>query len=343
MAWSTLVVVGLWLTCLSLLFLAVGFAIPFWAVFPAEDASSNVYFNVWYVMICIKGRTNSCTSAAVKPKFTSNSSLTLTFAGTNTNNIILASQTYFGYLIYWWVIQILTSIAIGFASLATLVLIYFRCVGIHSREGFIISAILLLFGGLTGLSVSILAAITVANLKDFPHNNVTGETFPWSILLFGIGSIIALAACTIVMIVSCCWQKYGRYRESDKESLRGDTAPMSTLSTNISNDRYWNRPRQTHGYSGTDDSELRFGYGKNKISRHDSGYEIYRGHDNTSYDYRNNDDGNYGTGYQDNMLRHNGSYERSRDTTANAVGYEPGHSKSRLGHTMYRPYSDNRY
>lgn len=350
MAWSTHVVAGLWITCIALLFLAVGFAIPFWSVFPVEDKSSNVFYSVWYVMVCKKGLANSCENGALEPKFTYNSSSQLTLTGTP-KELVVSSQAYVGFLNYWWAIQILTTIALGFVSLATLVLICCRCAGIHSRGFFIISAILLLFGGLTGLAISILAAITVATLANFPTSNTTGETFPWSILLFGIGSILTLAASIIITIISYRWQKYGSYYESDKESLQEeDEAAMSNLSINKSYDRYYDRPRQTTSdYRISDRPQYSFGNDKGRDRGFERGFsnskkypetDFYRGgHDNRSFDdIRNFEGRNY-----DDYIGSHRDYERQLDKMGNPGGYNAGYTQTRSGDNMYRPYSNVRY
>lgn len=334
MAWSTTAVAGIWVTCIAALFLAVGFAIPFWFGTSsgelADKKTYHTYVGVWYLLTCEKGQANSCKTKAIEPKFETN---TTKLSGSPTaDSFNQYFIFYFGHYVYWWAIQICTSIGLGLVLLATLILICCRCAGIHSKGFFVISAILLFFGGTVSLAISILAAVIVGTDvaaviagTDIPfRTTVNGETFPWSILIFGIGGLLALVASVIIMVVTCKWSRLGEYFESDTESLADNGQQMSNISKTHSYDRprkYENRGYEEPRYDHSRD------FSSSKKYRDGRDYSRY---DRAQYPEKSYDNG-YDRGYDDKGYIPTGSYE--------AYSTSNGYSKTRSGDTLYRPYN----
>lgn len=330
MAWSTTAVAGIWVTCFAALFLAVGFAIPFWfgVSVSSSDKTYNAYVGVWYAMACEKGKADSCKTEPIAPKFDFRNDTDLMITGDSQTDIVEITTLILERLVWWWVIQIVTTIGIGFVLLATLILICCRCAGIHSKGFFVISAILLFFGGVLSLVIAILTAIGLGVIFAFSKDSVKAETFPWSVLVFGIGGLLAIIASVIIMVVTCKWTKLGKYYESDSESIVDEGQQMSQLSKS-----YYDRPRKY---------ESRYDDRKYDQSRDFSSSKKYRdGRDYSSRDYDQtypSYDRAYEKGYE-------ASYNRSYVPTGSYEAYTTsnGYSASRSGDNMYRPYSQYRY
>ncbi|KAL4239467.1 hypothetical protein ACF0H5_000282 [Mactra antiquata] len=324
MAWSTTVVVGIWMTCIALLFMAVGFSIPFWYVQSIESSNDKTfmaYTSVWYFMACEKGVADSCKSDAIAPNFTAQSAPEL--QGDAIDTIVSVAVTIFGHFAYWWAVQIATTVGVGLVLLAALILICCRCAGIHSKGFFVVSAILLFFGGAIGLGISILHSIGLGLFFSFVPTGMSfsAETFPWSVLLYGIGSILALISFVVVMVITCKWKKLGSYYESDKESIRENGAPMSNLS------KSYDRPRKPSDRRDNDYNRRDRNYGQREFSSS----KKYRdtGRDYNSRDYDRNDRNYDYQGY-------NRGYDKSYD--------DRNYSQSSRGNDyMYRPYEQYRY
>lgn len=99
MAWSTSVIVGIWMTCISMMFLAVGFSIPFWYVQTLEAGTKTflAYLSIWYFMACEKGVSDSCKSEPIEPKFEAETAVEI--SGDTVEDIVTLAVTVFGKLI----------------------------------------------------------------------------------------------------------------------------------------------------------------------------------------------------------------------------------------------------
>ncbi|WAQ97128.1 hypothetical protein MAR_029818 [Mya arenaria] len=191
--------------------------------------------------------------------------------------------------------------------------------------------------GIPSLAISILQPILIALVFSIPGYSVTAETFPWSVLLFGFGSLISIIAAIMVLVVSCKWRDYGEYREQDKESISEDERPVSPSGIEMMSRSQpnYDRPRlppsngQRNGYDRRPDYG---GFSKSKKYRdpyddrsrdRDYGRSLDRGSRNQGYE-------GYDRGHYPPP-----SYEKS-DTGGNSL------SASRQDN-MYRPYSQYKY
>lgn len=339
MAWSTTAVAGIWVTCLAALFLAVGFSIPFWIsiVTDSETKTFNTYIGVWYVMSCVKGEADSCKTGAIDPDY-SQSDIPGNISGTSQELIVSTAQTLLGSAVWWWVLQIVTTIGLGFVLLATLILICCRCAGIHSKGFFIISAILEFFGGLLAITISVLTAVGIGVYFDFIAGvKINAETFPWSVLCFGIGGLLAVLGAVIIMYVTCNWERLGKYHESDGESEELQEQPMSNLSKSYDRPRKYDNSSRDYDYDRRYDKSRDFSSSK---KYRDTG----RDYSHSSRDYPPRDYGRSNAGYDYSYDR--GGYDRGY-TKSYENGYDKydraGYSSSRPADNMYRPYEQYKY
>ncbi|XP_045211846.2 uncharacterized protein LOC123563225 [Mercenaria mercenaria] len=345
MAWSTTAVAGIWVTCVAALFLAVGFSIPFWISTVSTSTGTNAktfntYVGVWYVMACIKGEADSCKTGAIEPEY-SESNPDGKINGTSQDLIVESSQYHLGRSVWWWVVQIVTTVALGFVLLSVLILICCRCAGIHSKGFFIISAILELFGGLLSLVISILTAIGIDVWFDFIEEvEITAETFPWSVLCFGLGGLLALVAAAIIMYVTCYWYKLGKYFEGDGDSQEQQEQPMSNLS------KSYDRPRKPHDRRDYD-YDRRYDQSRDFSSSkkyRDTGRDYSRDYNTRDYSSRDYSTRDYSTRDYDrsNAGYDYNSYDRAYSkSNAYDNGYDRSHT--RPSDNMYRPYDQYRY
>lgn len=337
MGWSTTVVAGIWATCVAALFMAVGFSIPFWLSFQLETQSTgtseketvNAYIGVWYVMACIKGEADSCKTDALEPDF-SNSNNDDTISGNTQEAIVASAVLVLGRYVWWWVVQIVSTVGLGFVLLATLILMCCRCAGIHSKGFFVVSAVLLFLGGLISLTISVLTAIAIAVIFDFVvDKDITAETFPWSLLCFGVGGLLALIAAVIIMYVTCKWKSLGDYISSDSDSEVLQDQPMSNLSKSYDRPRKYEGSRYDYDYDkGRDFSRSKKYRDTGRDYDRDYSRSSYRDHDRTNqaYDQSSNDRA------YDKSYSYDYDYDRTR-----------GYSQPRTSETMYRPYDQYRY
>lgn len=351
MAWTGCVSGALTASFLSLFLLAVGFSIPFWTSFEQKDVTDptktlyNVYVGVWYLMVCKEGESNSCASEALEPHFvTADSNITFYFATESDQTqeqVASNGAARLAHFTYWWAIQIVTTISLGLVLLASLILLCCRCAGIHSKGFFVISAILMLFGGLCALAIAIVLAVALGTKFTFIHKyEVTGETFPWSALVFGLGGLLAILAGFMIFLIVFKWKRHGAYfaSEDEDEKYLNDNQQMSNLS------KSYDRPRNP--YNARND----YNGGYEGRGRDFSQSKKYREKDYDTRDYNNYNNRGYEPSYDRN-------YDRGYDQSRN---YEPGrsydksyadrgytgaqsYSPTRLGDTMYRPYSQPRY
>ncbi|XP_052782349.1 uncharacterized protein LOC128218709 [Mya arenaria] len=344
MGWTCCATSSIAFTFTGLFLMAVGFSIPFWLSYSqpvTENGATrtyNLYMGTWYLMACEKGESNSCSSEPIEPKFNSRlNSLGWDFNGTTAETLAKSGANALGSYVYWWAVQICTTVGLGLVLLAALVLLCCRCAGIHSRGFFVISGLIMLLGSIPSLAISILQPILIALVFSIPGYSVTAETFPWSVLLFGFGSLISIIAAIMVLVVSCKWRDYGEYREQDKESISEDERPVSPSGIEMMSRSQpnYDRPRlppsngQRNGYDRRPDYG---GFSKSKKYRdpyddrsrdRDYGRSLDRGSRNQGYE-------GYDRGHYPPP-----SYEKS-DTGGNSL------SASRQDN-MYRPYSQYKY
>lgn len=339
MSWSSAVSVAIFITCAAFFFEAVGFAIPFWisTTYTLTDATNNneetkftTHVSIWYVMTCISGKADSCASQAIEPTFGGTVSLT-NFQGSTAEIIVGVAATVLGSLTLWNVLQIVSTVGVGICGLAMLILICCRCAGIHSQCWFVTSLLLLIFGVTLVVGITILDAIGYGTAYSFAPGSITAETFPWSLLLFGIGGFLGIIAIILLFVITCAWRKYGAYEEDDRVSF--DDMPMSDRK-HTSHRQGYDNPRYPDPY---DPRKEYYEYDKGRsydYSRESGKYNDYID------DYRDSSRNYRDAGYssRDNARDYRPDYRETRDDTRY---YSPG--RSYAADNMYRPYSQYRY
>ena len=185
--------------------------------------------------------------------------------------------------------------------------------------------ILFYFSDLVVLAITILGAIGYGYLFSFAPGSVTGETFPWSLLLFGIGAFLGVIAAILLLVITCAWRKYGAYEDNEELSL--DEVPMSDRKYA---DRYGHdNPR----YGDPVDPRKEY-YEYDKVRKYDSRQSgKYKDHiddysQSRNYNYR---DGGYS------------SRDYTRDYRDPRDDRYYSQSRSYAADNMYRPYSQYRY
>lgn len=333
MAWSSAVSVAIFITCAAFFFVAVGFSIPFWVSTTytftdsttGEETKFSTHVSIWYVMSCISGKADSCKSGGIEPKFDGADPTFSTFSGDTQQAIVDIATTALGSYILWSILQIVSTIGVGLIALTTLILVCCRCAGIHSQCWFITALIILMMGDIIVLGITILGAIGYGTLFSFAPS-VTAETFPWSLLCYGIGGFLGVIAAILLFVITCAWRKYGAYEEDDQVSF--DDMPMSDRKP----------PPQRYGYDNPrypdpyDPKKEYYQYDNDRRynSRESGKYKDYID------DYRDNPRSNYrDTGYSRD-------YRDTRDTRDDKY-YAPSASRSYAADNMYRPYSQYRY
>lgn len=195
-----------------------------------------------------------------------------------------------------------------------------------------------LLAGLLSLVISVLVAIGIAEFFNFVGDiKLKAETFPWSVLCFGLGGLLALFASLVIMYVTCKWKRLGAYTESDDDSGDMQEQPMSSLS------KSYDRPRKHEGsrYDYNYDRKYDNDFSRSKKYRdserdyprdypRDYSRDNYRDYDrsNPAYDY-NSYDRAYSKSYTSN---YDYDYDRAK-----------AYSQSRPADNMYRPYDQYRY
>ena len=172
------------------------------------------------------------------------------------------------------------------------------------------------------LGITILGAIGYGYLFTFAPGSVTAETFPWSLLLFGLGGFFGVIAVIMLIVITCAWRKYGAYEENEEISL--DDVPMSDRKHS---ERYGHdNPR----YIDPHDTRKEY-YEYDKVRKYDS-------RQSGKYNDYIDDYSRSGSGYRDGYTRdYTRDYRDPRDDR-----YYSG-SRAYASDNMYRPYSQYRY
>lgn len=327
MAWTCTAITAIWLACLALVFQGIGFAIPFWlngatstatSATTSEPVTLNFYVSIWYSMACISGKSSSCESKAISPRFSS-SIEDSKFGGDTAENFVVAIDLVLGHFVVWSSLQIITTIAVGLTCVAVLILICCRCAGIHSKGFFILSGFFLLFGGLAAVVMAILVAIFIGYFFTFTTISIDGKTFPYSLVLFGIGGILGFIAAIFLFVITCKWNKYGKYYQSEEDILE-DRVAMSKISKSRDSKVGYDRPRQ-RGYdqSGRDNFHEDRNYRYERHGSERNGYEKQISRDYARPEYENR------------------GYERSYDKMSDR-NYPEAVPYKYTSDNMYRPY-----
>lgn len=334
MSWSSAVSVAIIITCLAFFFEAVGFSIPFWfsTTYTYTDTNNNnqetkfsTHISVWYVMSCISGQADSCKTKAIEPTFDYQSTSLSNFEGETQQVIVDIAAEIFGKLVVWSILQILSTIGVGLTALAVLILVCCRCAGIHSKCWFITALFILILGDLIVVGITILGAVGYAVLFSFAPT-LTAETFPWSLLLFGIGAFLGVVASILIIVIVCAWRKYGAYEEND-EQISLDDVQMSERK----------HPPQRYGYDNPryidpyDPQKEYYQYDKDR--RYDQRYNTRQSGKYKDYidDYRGSQSSNY----------RDAGYSRDVRDYRDDRYYAP--SRTTASDNMYRPYNQYRY
>jgi len=190
--------------------------------------------------------------------------------------------------------------------------------------------------GLPSLAISVFMAVIIGLVFTLPDATMTAETFPWSILTFGLGSLLAVIAAIMVLVVSCCWGKYGEYRESEKDSITGSDGPghhtdmqMSGMSKSYDRTRAPSRDGYRNGYDRAYDG----GFSKSKKYRDPYDDRPRDGRNPRDYD-RSIDRSYRNQGYD--------AYEQQGYGQEKGYGGGNSYGASRQDN-MYRPYAQYRY
>lgn len=166
---------------------------------------------------------------------------------------------------------------------------------------------------------------------------IKAETFPWSVLCFGLGGLLALFGAAIIMYVTCKWSKLGKYRESDEETEELRERPMSDLSKSYDRPRKYDNSSRDYDYDRRYDKSRDFSSSK---KYRDTGRDYsrdYSSRDYTSRDYSRNNAG-YDYSYDRNYSK---GYSKGYDNGYDR--YDRAYPSSRPSDNMYRPYEQYRY
>ncbi|KAH3866901.1 uncharacterized protein LOC127867415 [Dreissena polymorpha] len=363
MGWTGLLVSGITAAFAGLFLMAVGFAIPFWTSFLVTENSAgktleySVYLGIWYLMACIKGQSNSCSSETIEPNFNTSSKLPdfkTDFSSIKAEFVAQRGDLALARFDYWWALQITSTIALGLVVLAALILLYCRCASIHSRGFFAFAGLLLAAGGAGALGISIAISVGLGDTFDLEFK-LNDETFPWSVLLFGVGSLLVLLSAVIVLVSVCCWARYGGENQEEKGYPSNEpTMPMTSLSQS------YDRTRQPPTGPGTYDY---MDYGRE--NRYERGqFSKSKKYRDPADEFRDYPNGNAGEsrGYPVDGYRgsypapdyrvsypaadYRDDYRRGAEKGISNRGYEGNgqqypYSASQSNNNMYRPYSQS--
>ncbi|XP_062576985.1 uncharacterized protein LOC134238888 [Saccostrea cucullata] len=273
MAWPGVLRVAFVLTLISLFFILVGYLLPWWFV------GSGFYMGVFYGLICYPGdiTDGNCTVYSYYNIKFENSSL----------DQIVSS-------VFFVIIQVVTSTAVGLTLLASLILIIGACGNVKSKCPYVLAAIFQFFGALvSGLTAGFFAAVYISifvGLKD--HVSLDGKNFPYAILSLGIGGFILFIAFICLAIATCTWRNMDDDDEDDlnppypmNDYTKGGYGNQGYTSDSRRNDYIVPSSSQKYGYESRSDS--RNGYTKytgtrNEYSGSRNGYQSKQ-----EYPYRN--------------------------------------------------------
>ncbi|KAK3091781.1 hypothetical protein FSP39_022572 [Pinctada imbricata] len=281
MAWPGSLKAALGLNLVALFFFVAGFVLPWWFVF---DIGSSIYMSVFYALVCGNGE-----------KITIGNCSVISLAGYTANNInnnVDAGNV--AESIYYLIIQVVTSSAVGLCFFSSLFLIISACADIRNKCGYVLGAFLLLLSALSSIAVVavfVILYVTVYTVSDLTINEIN---FPYSVLAFGLGSLLSFIAFVLICIALCTWRNYDDDDESDEDY------PMTAKQQGYSGYNGYDNPRYddraTRNYQHGHDSR-KYDYAYDSRDSRDR-YHGGGGHGGSRYDQNN--------GYpyrQDNMYR----------------------------------------
>ena len=184
------------------------------------------------------------------------------------------------------------------------------------------------------IGITILDAIGYGTAYSFAPGSITAETFPWSLLLFGIGGFLGIIAVILLFVITCAWRKYGAYEEEERLSF--DDMPMSDRK-HASQRHGYDNPRYPDRYTDPYDPRKEY-YEYDKGKSYDYGRESGKYKDYID-DYRDSSRNYKDVGHssRDYSRDYRPDYRDTRDDRY----YSPG--RSYAADNMYRPYSQYRY
>ncbi|KAH3866903.1 uncharacterized protein LOC127867414 [Dreissena polymorpha] len=209
----------------------VGYVLPFWVTYDQytcpvdKEVRLFAYVSVWYTMACKRGHSASCEIKGIQ--LSTNTSANLNFSsitGCTSAEFSTNLASKLDKNTYWWTIQIMTSFGLGLIFLAAIVLLYCKCAGVASRRLFVVTSLLLITGGSLFLSIVIIVAVALTSVFGIPDHKTEPETFPWSLLSSGIGSLFSLAGGVLSIVIVCWWTTDGiMFSKGDKDETLGET------------------------------------------------------------------------------------------------------------------------
>ncbi|XP_061193798.1 uncharacterized protein LOC133202040 [Saccostrea echinata] len=296
MAWPGVLRVAFALTLISLFFVLVGYLLPWWFV------GKGFYMGVFYGIICIPGdiTDGNCTVFSYYDIKAENSSL---------EQIVQS--------VLFVIIQVVTSVAVGFTLLASLILIIGACGNVKSKGPYVLAAIFQFFGALVaGLTAGLFAAVYVATFVGLEgHLALDGKNFPYAILSLGIGGFILFIAFICLAIATCTW----RNMDDDDDDDLNPPYPMSDYKGGYGNQGYTSDSRRNDYIVPS--------------SSHKYGYESRNDNSNSRYDYSSS---------RNDYTKYTGS---RNDYSGSRNGYPAKQDNPYRNDNMYRPYnsSSSRY
>ena len=191
------------------------------------------------------------------------------------------------------------------------------------------------FSDLIVIGITIIAAISYGTTFSFAKDPVTVETFPWSLLLFGIGGFLGIIAIMLLFVITCAWQKYGAYDEKERFSF--DDMSTSDKRHNTQRHDGYDNPQYPEPHDPRK-SYFEWYNGRHYNNSRESG--MYR---DFVDDYKNSSKNNLGAGYSNGGYGsdYNRDYRPDIRDTRNYRYYFPGRYDA--DYYMYRPHSQTRY